>query len=91
MGPVLPTCVRSAASVASDSLQPCRLQPAGLLCPWASAGKNTGVGRRALLQGVFPTQGLNLSPLHLLHWRVGSLPPAPPGKPSASYRTSECV
>jgi len=24
-----------------------------------SPGKNSGVGRRALLQGIFPTQGLN--------------------------------
>ena len=31
-----------------------------LLCPWDSPGKNTGVGCHALLQGIFPTQGLNL-------------------------------
>ena len=31
----------------------------GLLCPWESAGKNTGVGCHFLLQGIFPTQGLN--------------------------------
>ena len=30
--------------------------------------KNTGVGCHALLQGLFPTQGLNPSPLSLLHW-----------------------
>ena len=35
-----------------------------------SPGKNTGVGCHFLLQGIFPTQGLNL---HLLHWQVGSL------------------
>ena len=35
----------------------------------------------ALLQGIFLTQELNLSLLHLLHWQVGSLPLAPPGKP----------
>ena len=29
-----------------------------------SAGKNTGVGCHALLQGIFPTQGLNPGPLH---------------------------
>ena len=34
-------------------------------------GKNTGVGRHALLQGVFLTQSSNLS---LLRWQVGSLP-----------------
>ena len=43
------------------------------------SGKNTGVGCHFLLQGVFPTQG---SSLHwFLHWQVGSLPLAPPGKP----------
>ena len=31
-----------------------------LLSPWDFPGKNTGVGCRALLQGIFPTQGLNL-------------------------------
>ena len=33
-----------------------------------------------LLQGIFPTQGLNLCLLRLLHWQVDSLPLAPPGK-----------
>ena len=33
-----------------------------------------------LLQGIFLTQGLNLSLLCLLHWQIGSLPLAPPGK-----------
>ena len=32
--------------------------------------KNTGVGCRALLQGIFPTQGLNLHLLCLLHWQA---------------------
>ena len=43
-------------------------------CPWDSPGKNTGVGCPALLQGIFPTQGLNPPLLHLLHWQAGSLP-----------------
>ena len=30
-----------------------------LLCPWDSPGKNAGVGCHALLQRIFPTQGLN--------------------------------
>ena len=46
-----------------------------------SPGKNTGVGCHALLQGIFPSQGLNPSPLHLLHWQVDSLPAEPPEKP----------
>ena len=35
------------------------LQPTGLLCPWDSPGKNTGVGCHSLLQGIFSTQELN--------------------------------
>ena len=46
-------------SVVSDSLQPHELEPARLLCPWDSPGKNARVGCHALLQGIFPTQGLN--------------------------------
>ena len=34
--------------------------PPGLLCPWDSPGKNTGVRCCFLLQGIFPTQGSNL-------------------------------
>ena len=36
-------------------------------------------------RGIFSTQGSNL--LHLLHWRAGSLPLAPPGKPQLWDRT----
>ena len=57
---------------------------ARLLCPRDSAGKNTGVGCHALLQGIFPTQGSNLCLLRLLHWQAGSLPLAPPGKPQTA-------
>ena len=38
-------------------------------CSWDSPGKNTGVGCHFLLQGIFPTQGLNLHILCLLHCR----------------------
>ena len=34
----------------------------------------TGVGYHFLLQGIFPTQGLNWSLLCLLQWQAGSLP-----------------
>ena len=34
----------------SDSVRPHGLQPARLLCPWDSPGKNTGVGCHFLLQ-----------------------------------------
>ena len=42
--------------------------------------KNTGVGCRDLLQGIFPSQGSNPRLLHLLNWRADSLPLVPPGK-----------
>ena len=45
-----------------------------VLCPWASPGRSTGVGCHALLQGIFPTQGLNFHLLSLLHWQLDSLP-----------------
>ena len=35
------------------------LQLHGLYSPWNSPGQNTGVGSVSLLQGIFPTQGLN--------------------------------
>ena len=33
--------------------------PLYLYKPWNSPGQNTGVSSRSLLQGIFPTQGLN--------------------------------
>ena len=65
-------------SIMSNSLLPYGLYPARLLCPWAFPGKNTGLGCHFLLQGIFPTQGLNLC---LLHWRVDSLPLSHLGSP----------
>ena len=47
-------------SVMSDSLWVHGLKPIRLFYPWNSPGKNTGVGCHSLLQGIFPTQGLNL-------------------------------
>ena len=38
----------------------------GLLCPWDSPSKNTGVGCHALLQGIFLTQPMQ--------WQASSLP-----------------
>ena len=51
-------------SVISDSLGTMGCRPARLLCPRHTSGKNTGVGCHSLLQGIFPTQGLNLGLLH---------------------------
>ena len=55
-------CVHAnVVSFGSDSLRPCGLQPARLLCPWDSPGQNTGVACHALLQGIFLTQGTFIS------------------------------
>ena len=40
------------------------LRPLGLYRPRNSLGQNTGVGSYSLLQGIFPTQGLNTDLLH---------------------------
>ena len=40
------------------------LRPHGLYSPWNSLGQNIGVGSLSLLQGIFPTQGLNPGILH---------------------------
>ena len=68
----------------SDSLRPHGLQPTRLLCPWDSPGKNTGVGCHALLQGIFPTQGLNFGKplMHIITTKLVPyfLPPALPSR-----------
>ena len=61
-------------SVMSTLMQPYGLQLARLLCPWDFPGKHTGVDGHLLLQGIYPTQGLNSHLLHLLHWQADSLP-----------------
>ena len=68
------------------TLQPHGLWPARLFCPWDFPGKNTGVGCHFLLQGIFPTQGLNL---RLLHWQADSLPLSHQGNPQRSYKNSK--
>ena len=53
---------RSSTEMKVPLIQACHLsvtpglQPARLLCPWDSPGKNTGVGCHAFLPGTFPTQ-----------------------------------
>ena len=73
----------------SDSFAiPWTVAPPRFLCPWDFLSENTGVGCHFLLQGIFPTQGvnlrllgrlfptqgLNLRLLGLLPWQVDSLP-----------------
>ena len=68
----------SVASVTFDSLR--SLQPTRLLCPWDFPSKNTRVSYHFLLQGIFPTQGLNPSLLRFLHMQVGIFTTEPLGK-----------
>ena len=49
--------------------------------------KNTGVGCHALLQGIFPTQGLSPCLVYFLHWQVGFLPLVPSGKPKIALQS----
>ena len=46
-------------SVMSDSLRPQELQPTRLLHPWGLSTQECWSGLPTLLQGIFPTQGLN--------------------------------
>ena len=58
-------------------------EPARLLCPWDSPGKNTGVGCHVLLQRIFSTQGS--TPISCSSCIVGGFfTPEPPGKRSNS-------
>ena len=61
-------------SVVSDSLRAHGLEPTRLHCPWTFPGKSTGVGCRCLLQGFFPSQGLNPPLPHFLHRQADSWP-----------------
>ena len=76
-------------SVASV-MQPQGLQPTRRPCPWDSPGGNTGVGCHALLQGIFPTRGLNSCLPASPALQADSLPTEPPAKPD-SARTLNVV
>ena len=69
--------------VCAQLLTLCKPMACSLLVSFVYAifpGKNIRVSCHFLLQGIFPTQGLNLCLLHLLHWEADSLPLVPPGK-----------
>ena len=74
------TCVCSVTSVA-ESLQPHRLQPSRLLCPWDSPGTNTEVGCHGLLHGDLPEPGIEPRSPASPSLQADSLPTESPGKP----------
>ena len=53
---------------------PMDCSPPGFSVHGIFPARNTEVGGHFLFQRIFPTQGLNLSLLCLLHWQAGSLP-----------------
>ena len=81
-------CVHADTSIMPDSAWPYRLQTTRLLCPWYSLGKNTGMDCHALLQGIFPTQGLNPHLLSLA-LQADSLPIEPLGKPNVVFKDQQ--
>ena len=88
-------CVCMCVCVCAKLLQSCLTlcdpmdcSPPGSCVHEDSPGKNSAVGCYALLQGIFPTKGWNLSLLCRLLMQAGSLPLAPPGKPCNSNRES---
>ena len=50
--------------VKSRSVMSNSLWPHGLYSPWNSPGQNTGMDSLSLLQGIFPTRGLNPGLVH---------------------------
>ena len=79
--PVVHCQLKVKVKVAQSSLT--LLRP--LYSPWNSSGQNTGLGSLSLLQGIFPTQGLNLG---LPHCRQNFLPAVPQGKPRILERVA---
>ena len=69
-------------SVLSNSLRPCGLQPARLLCPWNPPGKNPGTGLPFPSPGDFPNPGIGPGSPAL---QTDSLLSEPPGKPSVHH------
>ena len=56
---VSPLLTKHSATLYSSMSFAIRYDHVILFCSWNSLGQNTGVGSLSLLQGIFPTQGLN--------------------------------
>ena len=69
-------CESLVAQLCPNLCNPMGCSPPGSSVHGDFPGKSTGVGCHALLQGIFPTQGMNPG---LLDWQVDSLPSEPPG------------
>ena len=76
----------SSCSVCPILLTPLTVQPASLLCPLNSPGKNTGLGSHSLYQWDLPNPGIKSRSLTL---QADSLSSELPGKSHISTRDSE--
>ena len=74
------SCVRLFATLLTTALQAPPSLGLSRQQYW-SGSPCTGVGRRALLQGSFLTQGSNPCLFHLLYWQASSVPLVPQGRP----------
>ena len=81
-------CAVLSHSVVSNSLWPHDCSPPGSSVHGDSPGKNIGEGCHALLQGIFPVQGLNP---HLPHCRQILYHLSHQGSPSMKWTTCESV
>ena len=70
---ILVWCWCSDAQSCQTLCNPMDCSPPGSSVHRDSPSKSTGMACHALLQGIFPTQGLNPNLLHLLHWQRDSL------------------
>ena len=82
-------CCVCECSVMSNSLWSHELQSARLLCPSEFPGKNTGVGRHFLLQGIILTQIESVSTALTVDF-LTLVPPWKPLSPKEGYR-KKCV
>ena len=87
-GDVVFMCMR-VVTVVPDSLRPYGLETTRLLCPWDSPARILEWNCHALLQGIFPTQGLNPHLLCLLHCRQILYPLSHLGSPMLCLETSK--
>ena len=85
-----PHCMRvcQVASVVSDSWWLHECSPPGSSVHGIFLARILELGCHALLQGIFPTQELNLCLSCLMYWQAGSLSLAPPGKPHSHCPTT---
>ena len=72
-------------SVVSDSLRPYGLQPAWLLCPWDSPGKNAAEAAVSSSRAS-PRPGVEPEALCCLHWQAGSSLLSPLGSPKQLFK-----